>query len=46
MKCTVCRGAAVIDLRRHNSNFCAEHFTRFCREQVRRAIDEVGEVEA
>jgi uncharacterized protein (TIGR00269 family) len=40
VKCTVCRGPAVIDLRRHNSNFCAEHFTRFCREQVRRAIDE------
>lgn len=40
MKCTVCRGPAVIDLRRHNSNFCGEHFLRFCREQVRKAIEE------
>lgn len=40
MKCTVCRGPAVIDLRRHNSNFCAEHFTKFCRDQVERAISE------
>jgi uncharacterized protein (TIGR00269 family) len=30
----------VIDLRRHNANFCSEHFTRFCRDQVRRAIDD------
>ena len=40
MKCVVCRGPAVIDIRRHNSNFCAEHFTRFCRDQVMKAIDE------
>jgi uncharacterized protein (TIGR00269 family) len=40
MKCVVCRGPAIIDLRRHNSNFCAEHFTRFCRDQVAKAIDE------
>ncbi len=40
MKCTVCRGPAVIDLRRHNANFCADHFLRFCRDQVVRAIDE------
>lgn len=40
MKCTVCRGPAVIDLRRHNANFCADHLVRFCREQVRRAIDD------
>ena len=40
MKCTVCRGPAVIDLRRHNSNFCPEHFTKFCRDQVARTIDE------
>ena len=38
MKCTVCRGAAVIDLRRHNANFCAEHFLKFCRDQVVKAI--------
>jgi tRNA-5-methyluridine54 2-sulfurtransferase len=38
MKCTVCRGPAVIDLRRHNANFCADHFLRFCRDQVDKAI--------
>ncbi len=40
MKCTVCREPALIDLRRHNSNFCADHFTRFCRDQVTKAIDD------
>ena len=39
MKCTVCRAPAVIDLRRHNANFCADHFLRFCRDQVVKAID-------
>ena len=38
MKCVVCKGPAVIDIRRHNANFCAEHFTRFCRDQVAKAI--------
>ncbi|HET9608357.1 MAG TPA: tRNA(Ile)-lysidine synthetase, partial [Acidimicrobiales bacterium] len=38
MKCTVCRGPAVIDLRRHNANFCGDHFLKFCRDQVERAI--------
>ncbi|HEX6567714.1 MAG TPA: ATP-binding protein [Acidimicrobiales bacterium] len=42
MKCTVCRGPAVIDLRRHNANFCPDHFLRFCRDQVTRAIDDHG----
>lgn len=40
MKCRVCREPAVIDLRRHNANFCIEHFTRFCRDQVDKAIRE------
>jgi uncharacterized protein (TIGR00269 family) len=40
VKCTVCRGPAVIDLRRHNANFCGEHFLRFCRDQVAKAIDD------
>jgi len=40
MKCRVCRGPAVIDLRQHNANFCAEHFTKFCRDQAARAIKE------
>ena len=38
MKCRVCRGPAVIDVRRHNAAFCPEHFVTHCREQVRRAI--------
>lgn len=38
MKCTVCREPAVIDVRRHNANFCHEHFVGHCVEQVRRAI--------
>ncbi|MBS1837770.1 MAG: adenine nucleotide alpha hydrolase family protein [Actinobacteria bacterium] len=40
MKCRVCREPAVIDLKRHNANFCPEHFTRFCRDQVERTIAE------
>jgi uncharacterized protein (TIGR00269 family) len=40
VKCRVCRGPAVIDIRRHNANFCREHFLHHCREQVRRAIHE------
>ncbi len=38
MKCTVCKAPAVIDVRRHNSNFCADHFLRLCRDQVARAV--------
>jgi tRNA-5-methyluridine54 2-sulfurtransferase len=38
MKCTVCKAPAVIDVRRHNANFCTEHFLRLCRDQVARAI--------
>jgi tRNA-5-methyluridine54 2-sulfurtransferase len=38
VKCVVCRGPAVIDLKRHNANFCPDHFTKYCREQVERAI--------
>ncbi len=40
MKCTVCRQPAVIDVRRHNANFCREHFLRLCRDQVAKAIKE------
>lgn len=39
MKCKVCRESAVIDIRRHNANFCQDHFLRYCRQQVERAID-------
>lgn len=38
MKCRVCREPAVIDIRRHNANFCQDHFLRYCRQQVERAI--------
>ncbi|HEU5309733.1 MAG TPA: tRNA(Ile)-lysidine synthetase [Acidimicrobiia bacterium] len=38
MKCRVCKGPAVIDVRRHNAAFCKEHFVHHCDEQVRRAI--------
>ncbi|MEM8923776.1 MAG: ATP-binding protein [Actinomycetota bacterium] len=40
MKCRVCRGPAVIDVPRHNANFCADHFLRYCRQQVERSIDD------
>jgi len=40
MKCRVCRGPAVIDVRRQNANYCPEHFLRMCRDQVAKAIDE------
>jgi uncharacterized protein (TIGR00269 family) len=38
MKCVVCRQPAVIDLRRHNANFCGDHFLKHCRDQVARTI--------
>ena len=38
-KCRTCRGPAIIDLPRHNANFCAEHFLEMCRRQVVKAID-------
>ena len=40
MKCRVCREPAVIDIRRHNANFCVDHFLRLCRDQVTKAIDD------
>ncbi|MEZ5262262.1 MAG: TIGR00269 family protein [Acidimicrobiales bacterium] len=39
MKCRVCRGPAVIDVRRHNANFCVEHFIEQCERQVAKAIE-------
>jgi len=39
VKCRRCRGAAIIDVRRHNAAFCKECFQHFCEEQVRRAIE-------
>lgn len=46
MKCTVCKGPAAIDVRRANANFCADHFLRFCRDQVARAIKDFSMIEA
>ncbi|HEX2576970.1 MAG TPA: ATP-binding protein [Aquihabitans sp.] len=40
MKCRVCREPAVIDIRRHNANFCAEHFLKLVRDQTEKAIAE------
>ena len=40
MKCRVCREPAIIAIRRHNANFCSDHFLRLCRDQVTKAIDE------
>jgi uncharacterized protein (TIGR00269 family) len=40
MRCRVCRGPAVIELRRHNAGFCQPHFLKHCHDQVARAIDE------
>ena len=45
MKCTVCRGPAVIDIRRHNSNFCVDHFLEQCRRQVVKAIERFSMIE-
>ncbi len=39
-KCRVCRGPAVVDLPRHNANFCGDHLQQFVRRQVQRAIDD------
>jgi uncharacterized protein (TIGR00269 family) len=40
VKCRVCREPAVIDVPRHNANFCAPHFLDMCRRQVTKAIDD------
>ncbi|HEX2236065.1 MAG TPA: ATP-binding protein [Actinomycetota bacterium] len=40
MRCKVCRGHAVVDVRRHNAAFCGPHFTDHVRNQVARAIKE------
>jgi tRNA-5-methyluridine54 2-sulfurtransferase len=42
MKCKVCRGHAVVDIRRHNAAFCSEHFIKHIHDQVARTIKEFG----
>jgi uncharacterized protein (TIGR00269 family) len=46
MKCKVCRGQAVVDIRRHNAGFCTDHFLVHVRNQVARAIGEFRMFEA
>jgi len=41
-KCRVCKQPAIIDLPRHNANFCAEHLMQLCRRQVEKAIHDHG----
>jgi len=38
VRCRVCNGPPVIEIRQHNAAFCEEHFLRFCRNQVERTI--------
>lgn len=38
MKCRVCRERAVIQVRRHNANFCKPHFVEHVHRQVKRTI--------
>ena len=45
-KCRVCRGPAVIDLPRHNANFCGEHLLQLCRRQVEKAIERLRDARA
>ena len=45
-KCRTCREPAIIDLPRHNANFCAEHFLELCRRQVVKAIEKYHLLEA
>jgi uncharacterized protein (TIGR00269 family) len=39
-RCRVCKEPAVIDLQRHNANFCAEHLLQLCRRQMMKAIED------
>jgi uncharacterized protein (TIGR00269 family) len=38
VKCTKCKGSAILELRRHNAAFCAPDFVEFFKNQVREAI--------
>ncbi len=38
MKCNRCRGAAIVEVRRHNAAYCKDCFMHVFREQVKRAI--------
>jgi len=45
VKCKVCKEPAVIDIRRHNANFCSDHFLKLVRDQTAKAIHEFSMVE-
>lgn len=45
MKCRVCREPAVIDIRRHNANFCSDHFLKLVRDQTAKAIKDFAMIE-
>jgi uncharacterized protein (TIGR00269 family) len=38
-RCNACENTAVIEIRRHSSAYCADHFVDHVRSQVRQAID-------
>jgi uncharacterized protein (TIGR00269 family) len=40
VKCKVCKGHAVVDVRRHNAGFCKDHFVEHVRNQVAKTIKE------
>lgn len=42
MKCLVCKGRAVIQVRRHHASFCRDHFIEHVRRQVERTIHDFG----
>ncbi len=46
MKCRVCCGPVVIEIRRHNAAFCAGHFLKHCRDQVAKTIAEFDMIRA
>ncbi len=39
-KCRSCGEPAVVDLPRHNANFCSVHLQQLCARQVERAISD------
>lgn len=39
MRCTTCKAAACVEVRRHNAAFCGPHFLAWFDNQVRRAIE-------
>jgi uncharacterized protein (TIGR00269 family) len=39
MRCRKCHGTATVEIRRHHTAFCSEHFLEFFERQVARAIE-------